>query len=114
MAGAGFGDRCEDAVPAIEGGACVTFVLFVGGAWDWMVVKVVVIERTDGAGEEKVLFRSPSVLAPVVPVPAPDVATSEIAVSAVVPNVGALDLGCAEMSYETECLLCEIELCRDC
>ena len=57
---------------------------------DWMVVRVV-MERTDGAGEENVLLRSPSVRAAVALVPAPDGATSEMAVSAVVARVAGLD-----------------------
>ena len=73
------------------------------------------MDRSDGAGEEKVLFRSPSVLGAVALVPAPEGALSEIAVSAVVARVGARDLGCVWPScdIEIECLLCENELCRD-
>lgn len=58
-----------------------------------MVVKVVVMDRRDGEGEEKVLSLSPSVRAAVAVVPAPDFAVSEMVVSAVVPMVGARDLG---------------------
>lgn len=65
--------------------------MFSGGAVDWIVVSVVVIERRDGAGEEKVLFRSPSVRGAVALVPAPEGARSEMAVSAVVARVGGLD-----------------------
>ena len=56
------------------------------GVVDCIVVSVVVIERRDGAGEEKVLSLSPSVRATVLLVPAPDTV-----VSAVVPRVGARD-----------------------
>lgn len=69
--------------------------MFRGGAVDCTVVKEVVSERTDGAGEEKVLFLSPSVLGAVALVPAPDGAWSEFVVSAVVARVGARDFGCA-------------------
>jgi hypothetical protein len=69
----------------------VAYVLFKGGAVDWTVVNVVVKDRTDGAGDEKVLFLSPSVLAAVALVPAPEGAWSELVVSAVVANVGARD-----------------------
>jgi hypothetical protein len=51
------------------------------------------MERTDGAGEEKVLFPPPSVLAAVALVPAFDAAASLIAVSPVVERVGGLDTG---------------------
>lgn len=57
-----------------------------------MVVKVVVMDRSDGDGEEKVLSLSPSVRAAVAVVPAPDLAVSEMVVSAVVAMVGARDL----------------------
>lgn len=60
---------------------------------DCIVVRVVVIDRSDGEGEENVLSLSPSVRAAVAVVPAPDFAVSEIVVSAVVPMVGARDLG---------------------
>ena len=82
-------------------------VLFSGGAADCTVVSVVVIDRSDGAGEENVLFRSPSVLGAVALVPAPEGAPSETAVSAVVASVGARDFCCACPSFEiaTECLL---------
>ena len=65
--------------------------LFTAGAADCTVVKVVVMDRRDGAGDEKVLFLSPSVLGAVALVPAPEGAPSEPVVSAVVANVGALD-----------------------
>lgn len=61
-----------------------------------MVVRVVVTDRSEGDGEEKVLSLSPSVRAAVavVPVvPTPDLAVSEMVVSAVVPMVGARDFG---------------------
>lgn len=51
------------------------------------------MERMEGAGEENVLFRSPSVLVVVPIVPTPEGAASDIAVSAVVANVGARDFG---------------------
>jgi hypothetical protein len=63
------------------------------GVADWTVVRVVVIERREGAGEENVLFLSPSVRGAVALVPAPEGAFSEMAVSAVVARVGALDFG---------------------
>jgi hypothetical protein len=86
-----------------------------GAAADWTVVKVVVKDRTEGAGDENVLFLSPSVLGAVALVPAPEGATSEFAVSAVVAKVGARDFCCAWPSceIESECLSCERELCRD-
>jgi hypothetical protein len=79
------------------------------------VVRVVAKERTDGAGEEKVLSLPPSVLAAVALVPAPDGAASDMIVSALVARVGALDLGWIWLSWdiETECLLWESELCRE-
>lgn len=82
---------------------------------DWTVVRVVVMERTDGAGEEKVLLRSPSVRAAVALVPAPDGAWSDIAVSAVVASVGGLDFCCSWLSREgdRERLLWASELCLD-
>ena len=85
------------------------------GAVLWTVVKVVVREWTDCAGDEKVLFRSPSVFAAVALVPALDCTASDTVVSAVVDNVGAMDLGGARLSWEIdrERLLCETELCRD-
>jgi hypothetical protein len=55
-----------------------------------MVVSVV-MERTDGAGEENVLLPSPSVRGAVALVPAPEGATSDMAVSAVVASVGGRD-----------------------
>jgi hypothetical protein len=90
-----------------------------GSAADWMVVSVVVIDLTDAGGEEKVLLWSPSVLAAVAEVPAPEGAWSDTAVSAVVARVGARDFGCplAALSLETEveCLLMlwDREECRD-
>ena len=79
------------------------------------MVRVVVIDLTECAGDENVLFLSPSVLAAVALVPALELAASEAAVSAVVERVGALDLACAWLSWEAkmEFLLCERELCRD-
>ena len=72
--------------------------LWTGVAVDWTVVSVVVIDRSDGVGDENVLFLSPSVLVAVVFVPAPEGATSDAVVSAVVARVGALDLGGAWLS----------------
>lgn len=79
------------------------------------MVKVVAKERTEGAGEEKVLSLPPSVLAAVALVPTPDGAASDMKVSAFVARVGALDLGWNWLSWEieTECLLWDKELCRD-
>ena len=71
----------------------MVFTGAVAGAEDWIVVKVVVKLRTDAGGEENVLLWSPSVLAAVPDVPTPDGAWSDTAVSAVVPSVGARDLG---------------------
>ena len=68
---------------------------FRGGAALWMVVRVVVIDLTEFAGDENVLFLSPSVFAAVALVPALELAASDAAVSAVVERVGALDLTCA-------------------
>lgn len=66
------------------------------GAADCTVVKVVVSDRTDGAGEEKVLPSPPPLeLIPppaVAIVPALEYAASEIAVSPLVEIVGAVDL----------------------
>jgi hypothetical protein len=67
-------------------------LLLCPGARDWTVVRVVVMDRTDGAGDENVLSLPPSVLGAVALVPAPDGAASDSAVSACVANVGALDL----------------------
>ena len=73
MAVAGWGGLCEAEVPGADcKGWLWWWVLVRGGAVDCTVVKVVVNERTDGAGEEKVLFLSPSVLGAVALVPAPD------------------------------------------
>lgn len=58
----------------------------------WTVVRVVVIERSDGSGDENVLFLSPSVLAAVALEWAFEFPASEVEVSAVVESVGALDL----------------------
>jgi hypothetical protein len=82
---------------------------------DWTVVRVVVMERTDGAGEEKVLLPPPSVRGAVALVPAPEGATSDIAVSAVVARVGGRDLPGSWLSRdgENDLLLCVKELCRD-
>jgi hypothetical protein len=60
---------------------------------------VVVMERTDGAGEEKVLLPPPSVLAAVALVPAFEPAASLIAVSAVVESVGGLDIPLAPVGF---------------
>jgi len=71
---AGWTAKCE-AADVLGAEVCAVFpvvMLFRGGAEDWMVVRVVVIERTDGAGEENVLFLSPSVLATVILVAAPE------------------------------------------
>jgi hypothetical protein len=68
---------------------------FRGGAALWMVVRVVVIDLTEFAGDENVLFLSQSVFAAVALVPALEFAASDAAVSAVVDRVGALDLTCA-------------------
>ena len=82
---------------------------------DWTVVSVVAMDRTECAGDENVLSLPPSVFAAVPLVPAPDGAASERAVSAWVARVGALDLLHVWLSWEieTECLLCETELCLD-
>ena len=61
-------------------------------ATDWTVVRVVAIDRTDGAGEEKVLLGPPSVLAAVALVPALDPVVSLMAVSPVVDSVAGLEL----------------------
>ena len=67
----------------------------VDGAADCTVVKVVVKDRTEGAGEEKVLPSPPPCeLKPppaVAMVPVLEYAASEIAVSPLVEMVGALD-----------------------
>jgi hypothetical protein len=80
-----------------------------------MVVRVVVMERSDGAGDENVLLRSPSVRAAVPLVPTPDGATSECVVSAVVARVGARDLGWPwlDLDGDNDRLLCDVELGRD-
>jgi hypothetical protein len=105
---------------------CGLFVLFVfccagavGAAPEWMVVRVVVRDRTEGAGDENVLSGPRPELTPhptVAVVPSPDeapceAATSECAKSGSVDNVGAVDLlpvvGGGRPSWEdrTECLL---------
>lgn len=86
-----------------------------------MVVRVVVMDRSDGEGEEKVLSLSPSVrvavvVVPLVPVvPTPDLAVSEMVVSAVVPMVGARDLGgpCPSCDNVNETFSLEFELCLE-
>ena len=93
------------------------------GAADWMVVRVVVRERTEGAGDEKVLpsppvwpleLRPPPTVT-AVPAFESTVGVSEMTVSFVVETVGALDFllmacGCGP-SQETgmDSLLCEGE-----
>ena len=66
------------------------------GAADCTVVKVVVNDRTEGAGEEKVLPSPPPCVLisppPVANVPAFEYPASEIAVSPFVETVGAFDL----------------------
>lgn len=68
------------------------------GAADCIVVKVVVRDRTDGAGDEKVLPSRAlmpfelTVAPSVAVVPALEVAASEWTVSAFVARVGAVDL----------------------
>ncbi len=68
------------------------------GAEDCMVVRVVVRDRTDGAGDENVLPSPPplllelSALPTVIAVPAFEVAISELTVSGFVESVGAADL----------------------
>ena len=70
----------------------------VDGAVDCIVVKVVVIERTDGAGEENVLPSPPPTPLELIPppsvavVPALEGAASELIVSGFVDSVGAIDL----------------------
>ena len=94
-------------------------LLLAGAAIDCTVVRVVAMERTDGAGDENVLSLPPSVLVvAVAPVPAPEGAASERAVSACVASVGAFDLFppfWLSWEMEMECLLCECEkeLCLD-
>lgn len=90
-----------------------------GTATDWTVVRVVVRERTEGAGEEKVLLMPPSVLAAVALVPALDPAASLIAVSAVVESVGGLETAflpkewCSSGDACSDSLLSEGRLMRD-
>ena len=67
------------------------------GAPDCMVVNVVVVDRTEGAGDEKVLPAPPSAPLklgpPAVPlVPALEFAVSDRTVSEFVATVGAIDL----------------------
>lgn len=82
-------------------------------------MSVVVIERTEGAGEEKVLFPPPSVLAAVALVPAFDATASLVAVSPVVDSVGGLDTAFVPLMFfslyeaRTDSLLCAAELRRD-
>jgi hypothetical protein len=86
---------------------------------DWTVVRVVAIDRIEGDGDENVLSLPPSVLVvAVAPVPTPEGAASDRAVSACVANVGALDLlppVWLSWEMEIECLLCDCdtELCLD-
>jgi len=73
-----------------------TLFRMVFGAVDWIVVRVVVIERTEGAGDEKVLPSPPAscvlmVPPPVVTVPALDLPVSEFMVPGFVAIVGAMD-----------------------
>lgn len=68
---------------------------WVDGAADCTVVKVVVNDRTEGAGEENVLPSPPPWVLisppPVANVPALEYPVSEIAVSPLVETVGAFD-----------------------
>jgi hypothetical protein len=86
------------------------------GAEDWMVVRVVVRERTEGAADEKVLPSPPPIELKWPPavdlVPAFDCAVSEFKVSGFVATVGAADLllivgGCwLSLDVGRDCLLC--------
>ncbi len=95
------------------------WLLCAGAATDCTVVKVVAIDRIECAGEEKVLSLPPSVfVVAVAPVPAPEGAAIEWAVSACVARVGALDLWppiWLSCEMETDRLLCDrdSELCLD-
>jgi hypothetical protein len=77
------------------------------------------MERTDGAGEEKVLLPPPSVLAAVALVPVFDAAASLNAVSPVVERVGGLDAAFVPHGFSSaggagaDSLLREGELSRD-
>lgn len=66
------------------------------GAADWIVVRVVVKERTEGAGEEKVLPSPPPLELKAPPavalVPVFEWVVSEFTVSGFVESVGAVDL----------------------
>lgn len=91
------------------------------GAVDWIVVRVVVSERTEGVGDEKVLPSPPPLLfelrAPltVATVSAFEYAVSELMVSGFVDMVGAVDLlpmvggGCPSFESGSENLLCDGE-----
>jgi hypothetical protein len=105
----------------VSAGGWTVFAWFaVGAATDCTVVKVVAIERMECAGEENVLSRPPSVVfvVAVAPVPTPEGAASDSAVSACVASVGARDLlppvwlSC-EMEMERLLCECDSELCRD-
>lgn len=77
-----------------------------------------VSDRSEGAGDEKVLFSSPSVLVAVALVPVLDCAVSDWVVSPLVDSVGAVDLalvmGWPFASWErgSDCLLGEGEAKR--
>lgn len=114
------GNWCENCIVALFGAGL--FAGTVAGAADCMVVRVVVIDRTDGAGEENVLSAPrPEVPYPIVAfVPSPDDgacdgAASECAFSASVDIVAAIDLfpivggGRPSSDDRTDCLLCRID-----
>jgi hypothetical protein len=79
---------CEIAGVLLELGFA-PFVSIAEGAVDCTVVRVVVRERSDGAGDENVL-PPPPVVAPVRP--PDDSALDDFVVSALVERVGAVDL----------------------
>ena len=59
------------------------------------------MERSDGAGDEKVLLPPPSVLAAVALVPVFDAAASLVVVSPVVERVGGLDTALVPVGFCT-------------
>ena len=91
------GNWCEKCILCALLPEVLCDVVFTGGAAECIVVRVVVKDRTDGAGEENVLSPWPVLTPPpiVADVPAPDDAPCEGAASECGPSVdivGAEDL----------------------
>lgn len=85
--------------------------MWADGAADCTVVKVVVNDRTDGAGDEKVLPSPPPYTPPlpVTVVPVFEYPASDRAVSPFVDSVGAVDLALLPGIFGSD-----VEACNDC